>query len=258
MKVGFDTLGKYDVNYPLPRQAPKIFTLCTNFLIKEDNSAASARTVYTEDIRALLTQSGAAQDQQASGESQRALSSEEVKALDKKAVALIQKIHRTMLYEFAESPAEATAWGFDIKQTGRRAGLILMPDGRAAIVKVLAQYAKVERARPAADRFKLPALSDVEAVVDGLSTNLNTRGTGQSQRVAATQQTSTLPRGCWTYCKPRPCRSSSSNSTAKSRRSWASGGMKSWRAVARLASLPKRRSSPRPRRKVRGNRQPRR
>jgi hypothetical protein len=189
MKVGFDTLGKYDVHYPLPRQAPKIFTLCTHFLIKEDNSAASARTVYTEDIRALLVQSGAAQDQQASGESQRALSSEEVKALDKQAVALIKKIHRTMMYEFAESPAEATAWGFDIKQTGKRAGLILLPEGRAAIVKALAQYAKAERARPAADRFKLPALSEVEAVVDGLSTNLNSRGTGQSQRVAATQQT---------------------------------------------------------------------
>jgi len=189
MQVGFDMKGQHNVKFPLPGKTTPVFTLCTAFLIKEDSLAASARTVYTEDIRALLAQGGAAQDQQASGESQRALSSEEVKALDKKSVALIQKIHRTMVYEFAESPAEATAWGFDIKQTGKRSGTILLPDGRAAIVKVLAQYAKVERARPATDRFKLPALSDVEAVVEGLSTNINTRGTGKSQRVAATQQT---------------------------------------------------------------------
>ncbi len=189
MKVGFDTLGTHDVKYPLPRQSPKIFTLCTAFLAKEDSLSASARTVYTEDIRDLLTQSGAALDQQASGESQRALSSEEIKALDKQSVALIKKIHRTMLYEFAETPAEATQWGFDISQTGRRKGTILMPDGRAAIVAVLDRYAKTEKARPAAERFKSPTLAEVQAVVDGLSTNVNTRGTGKSQRVAATQQT---------------------------------------------------------------------
>ncbi len=189
MKVGFDTLGTHDVKYPLPRQSPKIFTLCTAFLAKEDSLTASARTVYTEDIRDLFTQSGAAQDQKASGESQRALSSEEIKALDKQSVALIQKIHRTMLYEFAETPAEATKWGFDVKQTGKRAGTILMPDGRAAIVAVLNRYAKTEKARPASDRFKAPALAEVVAVVDGLSANTTTRGAAKSQRVAATQQT---------------------------------------------------------------------
>ena len=137
MRVGFDVNGTHDVKFMDARKTPKIFTLCTAFLAKEDTLSASARTVYTEDIRDLLSQSGAAQDQKASGESQRALSSEEVKALDKKSVALIKKIHRTMVYEFAETPAEATKWGFDISQTGKRKGAILMPDGRAAIVKVL-------------------------------------------------------------------------------------------------------------------------
>jgi hypothetical protein len=189
MRVGFDVNGTHDVKFMDARKTGKIFTLCTAFLAREDALSASARTVYTEDIRDLLTQSGAALDQKASGESQRALSSEEVKALDKKSVALIKKIHRTMLYEFAESPAEATKWGFDVKQTGKRAGTILMPDGRAAIVGVLDRYAKTEKARPAAQRFTAPPLAEVQAVVDGLSTNVNTRGTARSQRVAATQQT---------------------------------------------------------------------
>lgn len=162
MKVGFDTLGKYDIGFPLPRAAPKIFTLCTAFLKKEDTLSASARTVYTEDIRALYTTVADLLDLKSGGESQRTLSSEEVKALDKQSVALIKKIHRTMVYEFAETPAQVTRWGFDISQTGKRAGTILMPDGRAAIVKTLAQYAKTERARPATDRFKQPLLADVE------------------------------------------------------------------------------------------------
>ncbi len=189
MKVGFDTLGKYDIGFPLPRAASKIFTLCSAFLAKEDTLAVSARTVYTEDVRALYEQSGAALDLKASGESQRVLSSEEVKALDKQSVVLIKKIHRTMLYEFAETPAEASKWGFDIKQTGKRSGTILIPDGRAAIVKVLAQYATAERARPAAERFKAPVLADVDKVVTGLQNNLGARQTGKSQRTTGTQQT---------------------------------------------------------------------
>ena len=64
-----------------------------------------------------------------------------------------------------------------------------MPIGREAIVKVLGQYAKTEKARPASERFKLPALADVVAVVDGLKQNLGARGTGKSQRASGTQQT---------------------------------------------------------------------
>ena len=50
-----------------------------------------------------------------------------------------------------------------------------MPDGRAAIIKTLAQYAKTEKARPAAERFKAPVLNEVQAVVDGLTANVNAR-----------------------------------------------------------------------------------
>ncbi len=189
MKVGFDTLGKYDIGFPLPRAAPKIFTLCTAFLKKEDTLSASLRTAYTEDIRALFATVSELLDLKSGGESKRALSSEEVKALDKQAVALIKKIHRLMVYEYAETPAEVTQWGFDITQTGRRKGTILMPDGRAAIVKVLAQYARTERTRPATERFKQPGLAEVEDVVTGLQDQLGTRQTGQSQRVAGNQKT---------------------------------------------------------------------
>ena len=150
MFVGFDVNGTHDVKFNAVRRPAKIFTLCTAFLAKEDTLSASARTVYTEDIRDLLAQSGAAQDQKASGESQRALSSEEVKALDKQAVAFIKKIHRTMVYEFAETPAEAAGIVRAQRELGLKTGaLVTVPvpaeaelpaaEAEAAITQALAE-----------------------------------------------------------------------------------------------------------------------
>jgi hypothetical protein len=188
MRIGIDVNGAYDVGFADPRKTVKVFTLADLFLKQEDTLSASARTVYTEDIRTLLTASGAMLDLKSSGESQRVQSSEEIKALDKQSVAFAKKIHRTMNYEFGDTPAQAADWGFDIKQTGKRKGTILMPDGRAAIVAMLDRYAKTEKGRAAADRFKSPALADVQAVVDGLKENVGTRGTAKSQRASGTQQ----------------------------------------------------------------------
>ena len=189
MQVGFDMKGQYNTRFPLPGKTTPVFVLCSAFLKQEDTLAVSVRTVYTEDIRALFATVSDLLDLKSGGESKRTLSSEEIKALDKQAVALIKKIHRLMVYEFAETPARVTEWGFDVKQTGKRTGTILIPDGREAIVAVLDRYAKTEKGRPAAERFKSPTLAEVVAVVDGLKANVGTRGTAKSQRVSATQQT---------------------------------------------------------------------
>ena len=114
MQVGFDVKGQYNVRFPVPGKVDQINTLATAFLIKEDALSASARTLYTEDIRALVTQGGELLDQKSSGESQRMLSSEQVKALDKQAVDLAKKIHRAMNYEFGDTPAQAAEWGFEV------------------------------------------------------------------------------------------------------------------------------------------------
>ena len=190
MFVGFDVKGTHDVKFADPRKTAKIYTLAGAFLTKEDELDEAERTVYTEDIRELLATVDTALGLKSTGESQRVLSSEEVKALDKKSVELIKKIHRAMVYEYGDTPAEATRWGFDISQTGKRTGTIRIPDGRAAIVKTLAQYAKTEKGRPAVERFKAPVLTEVQAVVDGLTANVTTRSTAKGQRAVGVQQSS--------------------------------------------------------------------
>jgi len=188
MRVGFDINGTHDVKFADFRKIAVIYNLGQAFLTKEDTLDDDERTVYTEDIRALLASMSEALDLKSTGSSQRTLSSEEIKALDKQATTLIKKVHALMMLEFGDTPAEATRWGFDVKQTGKRRGTILMPDGRAAIVKTLGQYAKTEKARPAAERFKSPLLAEVQAVVDGLNTNVNTRTTAKGQRASGVQQ----------------------------------------------------------------------
>jgi len=188
MRVGFDVKGSHDVKFVDPRKTAKIFTLAEAFLKKEDELSASLRTAYTEDIRALFTRGGELLDQKSGGESQRVQSSEEVKALDKRAANLAKKIHGLMNFEFSDTPAQAAGWGFEVRQTGKRKGTILMPADRDAILTMLDRYIKAEKGRSAAERFKSPALADVQAVYDGLKENVGTRTTSKGQRVSGTQQ----------------------------------------------------------------------
>ena len=58
-------------------------TLCSAFLKQENTLSVPARTVYTDDIRALFATVSDLLDLKSGGESKRTLSSEEIKALDK-------------------------------------------------------------------------------------------------------------------------------------------------------------------------------
>src|SRR3972149_4300055 len=136
MQVGFDIKGQYNVSFPIPGKVDKIRALGGVFLVKEDSLSAALRTVYTEDIRALVTQGDVLLDQKSSGESRRVLSSEEVKALDKRSVDLVKQIHRSVVYECGDTPAQAAEWGFEVRQTGRRKGTVLLPTGRTAILNL--------------------------------------------------------------------------------------------------------------------------
>jgi hypothetical protein len=129
MQVGFDMKGQYNAQFPKSDKVTPIFTLAGAFLAKEDELDEGERTVYTEGIRELFATVDASLEQKSTGESQRAISSEEVKALDKKSVELIKKIHRTMNYEFGETPAEATKWGSILARPANAAARFASPRG---------------------------------------------------------------------------------------------------------------------------------
>ncbi len=87
-----------------------------------------------------------------------------------------------------DSPARATEWGFDVKQTGQRSGTILVPQGREALLKTLATYVTTEESRPAAERFTTPNLAEVKTVCDKLHQSIEGRADGQAQRESGTAE----------------------------------------------------------------------
>ena len=188
MRCEFDSNGLYTARWPRADEYGRIYDFATTFLRQEDQAPASAHTVFTEDIRVLTTSSGQLLLQKRSGESQRVLSSEAVKRLEASAKKFVNQIHSLLEATFPDTPERATEWGFEVKQTGRGAGTILLPRDRTDTLQTLKMYIAQEESRPLAEQFKSPVLSDVKAVYDGLSQNLATRQAGQTQRESGTAQ----------------------------------------------------------------------
>lgn len=188
MRVEFDVNGSYVVRFPLPRATAQILKLGEAFLRKEDQRAAGARTIYTEDIRGLVARGNRSVDQKSSGEGQRTVSSEGVKQMEIHARKLATQIQNLLKATFPDSPARATEWGFDVKQIGQRSGAILLPPNREGLVRTLTAYIATEEGRPAAERFKTPDLADVKTVCDRLRQSLEARADSQAQRESGTAQ----------------------------------------------------------------------
>ena len=68
MRVEFDVNGSYVVRFPLQRATAQILKLGEAFLRKEDQRAAGARTIYTEDIRGLVARGTQSVAQKSSSE----------------------------------------------------------------------------------------------------------------------------------------------------------------------------------------------
>lgn len=188
MRVEFDAKGSFSVRLPQSDEVSRILKLCTGFLRKEDQLAAGLRTLYTEDIRVLAARGNQLVEQKSSGEGQRTQSSEDLKQIEAHAKKLATQIQSLLKAMFIDSPAKATEWGFDVKQTGQRSGTILLPQGREALLKTLTTYLATEESRPAAERFTTPDPSEVKKVCDGLRQSMEGRADGQAQRESGTAE----------------------------------------------------------------------
>lgn len=188
MRVEFDVNGSYVVRFPLQRATAQILKLGEAFLRKEDQRAAGARTIYTEDIRGLVARGTQSVAQKSSSEGQRTQSSEDLKQLEVHARKLAAQIQSLLKATFMDTPAKATEWGFEVKQIGHRSGTILLPQGRDELVKTLTAYIATEEGRPAAERFKTPDLAEVKTVCDRLRQSMEARADSQAQRESGTAQ----------------------------------------------------------------------
>ncbi len=112
-------------------------------------------------------------------------SSEEAKRLNERAKVLVRQIQNLLSGLYAETPERAAEWGFEVRQSGSRAGKVLIPATRAEVIATLGKYTEKESSRPVAEQFAVPKLSEVKQVYDGLRGSLETRNLGTTERKTA-------------------------------------------------------------------------
>ncbi|MCB9101159.1 MAG: hypothetical protein H6632_16600 [Anaerolineales bacterium] len=134
---------------------------------------------YTPDIADLLQICIPVCDTYDSSESQRTIASEGVKRLDEQATHLIRRIHQLIKSDLYDTPEQAEAWGFQVKQSTKT---VLLPKTRKERLVMLKKYIAQEESRPAEERFTKPDLETVKQVRDGLVTHLAVRRSGRDKR----------------------------------------------------------------------------
>jgi hypothetical protein len=159
--------------------------LATTFCTHENGLAANERNPHLLRISDLLQQSETFSDQKVNGHTLAVTSSEEAKRLNERAKVLVRQIQNLLSGLYAETPERATEWGFEVRQSGSRAGKVLIPATRAEVITTLGKYCEKESSRPAAEQFAVPRLSEVKQVYDGLRGSLDTRDLGTTERKTA-------------------------------------------------------------------------
>ncbi len=182
MRFEIDRNGQYLVRFPQPRNVADIEALAAVFCAHESTLPTAERNPHLPRVTELLQQSKVFSDQKVNGNALAVTSSEEAKRLNERAKALVRQIQNLLSALYADQPERATQWGFEVRQSGSRAGKILVPATRDEVIKTLGKYIDTEDNRPLNEQFTVPRLSEVREVHKGLCTSLETRDRGTTTR----------------------------------------------------------------------------
>lgn len=174
-----DTRSPYHVRIPYPDQWFDLIEVSQDFVIYDQSLPPEQRCHYTPYIVELLQTCIPLCDAYETSKSQRTIASEGVKRLDEQAVYLTRRIHQMIKSCFYDTPEQAEAWGFQIKQSTQS---ILLPQNRKERLAMLKKYIAKEESRPAEERFTTPDLATIKQVREDLVANLAARRTKRDQR----------------------------------------------------------------------------
>lgn len=168
LRIQFNNGSPLRINLPRAYQKQAILELAQAFVAYENSRPIEARTPHTAQIETAVTAAMAAQEIAIDEEANRKSASEALKRTREDARALLRQIRSLLEGRFARTPEQAQAWGFMVRQTGRSAGVILMPKTLTNIRACLNEYIATEQARPELEQFSEPPLAEVIAVRDNL------------------------------------------------------------------------------------------
>jgi hypothetical protein len=178
----------YRVALPKRRAKQDVLDLAQAFVRYENELSADERTPHTGTIEAILAQALAAQTERQKAEAERRAASEALKRLDAAALTAVRQIRFMLAGHFAQTPEQAQAWGFTVRQTGRSAGHILMPNHRKEVRLCLKQYISREQTRRATEQFTLLALADMVALRDNIQQQRQIQSRAKQRRLQANAQ----------------------------------------------------------------------
>lgn len=192
LRVQFNNGAPLRVKLPRSSSKQAVLELAQAFVAHEVTRAEAERTPYTARIEtavtAALTAQNAAQDQEAA----RKAASEALKRTEQAVRRTVRQLRSLLAGHFAATPEQAQAWGFMVRQTGRSAGQILMPQDRAEMITCLNEYISTETARPEAERFPQPPLADLVALRDSLVQQQQSRNQARQSRLQENGRSSNL------------------------------------------------------------------
>lgn len=189
LQVRLDPTGPYALRFPRAHQRADVLALAQRFVAYDERLPLEQQSPFTPKLKALLAQLLPNHAQSWQAEAQRSQASESLKQIDRAASIIIDQIMAIMRAAFPTTLGQAEMWGLAVKQG---TGNMLKPRGREARLSLLNAYIKTEQARPEAERFSLPPLSDVIRVRDALQINLHACRAGQNDRRISIARTKAL------------------------------------------------------------------
>jgi hypothetical protein len=192
LRIQFNNGAPLRINLPRPDQKQAILELAQAFVAFEATLPEAERTPFTARLETAVTEAIAAQETAVDQEAARKVASEALKRTQYTAKRTLQKMRSLLAAHFADTPEQAQAWGFMVRQTGRSAGQILMPRKREQIIACLNEYIGTETARPEAERFAQPPLAQVTALRDSLVQQRQSRNVARHSRLQENGRYSSL------------------------------------------------------------------
>lgn len=192
LRIHFNNGASLRLALPRPYNKQAIVELAEAFVRYEGTLPEADQTPFTAEIQTALAAVQPALDQASDQEVSRKAASEALKRTEQAAKVTVRQLRSLLTGHFSGTPERAQAWGFIVRQTGRSAGQLLMPQTRAEIVSCLNAYIDTELARPEAERFTQPPLADVAALRDSLVQQQQNRNEAHQLRLQENGRIETL------------------------------------------------------------------
>ena len=179
LKSTVDPASRYNVVIPEANEYDGLLVQSDEFLTYDATLPPEDQSVFTQHLINLREECAPHSKQFYSSEAQRSIASDNTKRFEEEITQHLKQAQHNLTARYWQTPAEAEAWGFEVKQS---TGNIIFPSTKSERRRVLDSYISQEQSRPEADRFATPDLARLIEVRDQLLANRKLTSANRKQR----------------------------------------------------------------------------